>query len=111
VEELLASAEAILAGGNYDVVLCEAGIRTFAPGGVTLDMGAFPTIRKLSHLPVIADPCQGEEARSVIAALSRAAIAAGADGLSIRVDSSDLGQFAELMQSIRNVAAAVERRA
>jgi 3-deoxy-7-phosphoheptulonate synthase len=122
VEELLLSAEYILAGGNYDVILCERGIRTFetyTPN--TMDISAIPVVKKLSHLPIIADPSHGTGRRDKVPAMSRAAVAAGADGLLIEVHpdpdhalsdgAQSLGpdQFAELMGQLRKIAEAVGR--
>ena len=122
VEELLLSAEYILAGGNYDVILCERGIRTFetyTPN--TMDISAIPVVKKLSHLPIIADPSHGTGRRDKVPAMSRAAVAAGADGLLIEVHpnpdhalsdgAQSLGpdQFTELMGQLRKVAEAVGR--
>ena len=122
VEELLLSAEYILAGGNYDVILCERGIRTFetyTPN--TMDISAIPVVKKLSHLPIIADPSHGTGRRDKVPAMSRAAVAAGADGLLIEVhpnpdhalsdgaQSLGVEQFAELMGQLRKIAEAVGR--
>ena len=122
VEELLLSAEYILAGGNYDVILCERGIRTFetyTPN--TMDISAIPVVKKLSHLPIIADPSHGTGRRDKVPAMSRAAVAAGADGLLIEVHpnpdhalsdgAQSLGpdQFTELMEQLRKIAEAVGR--
>ena len=86
LEELLMSAEYIMAGGNEKVILCERGIRTYETyTRNTLDISAVPILKKLSHLPVIVDPSHASGVRSYIAPLSRAAIACGADGLMIEV--------------------------
>lgn len=86
VEELLMAAEYILSQGNYNVILCERGIRTFEDSTrFTLDLSAVPLIKKLSHLPLIVDPSHGTGRRELILPMSRAAIAAGADGLMIEV--------------------------
>jgi 3-deoxy-7-phosphoheptulonate synthase len=83
VEEWLLAAEYILVGGNERVILCERGIRTFDTATRnTLDLGAVALVKQLSHLPVIVDPSQGTGNRNLVAPLSLAAIAAGADGLS-----------------------------
>jgi 3-deoxy-7-phosphoheptulonate synthase len=123
VEELLLSAEYILAGGNYDVILCERGIRTFETyTRATLDISAIPVVKKLSHLPIIADPSNATGRRDKVAPLSRAAVAAGADGLMIEVhpdpehalcdgaQSLNGAQFEDLMRQLRLLAPAVERR-
>src|SRR6202007_174971 len=85
-EELLLSAEYILSGGNYDVILCERGIRTFETyTRNTMDISAIPVVKKLSHLPIIADPSHGPGRRDKVSPMARAAVAAGADGLLIEV--------------------------
>lgn len=122
IEELLLSAEYILAGGNYDVVLCERGIRTFENyTRNTMDISAIPVVKKLSHLPIVADPSHGTGRRDKVLPMARAAVAAGADGLLIEVhpdpdralsdgaQSLDLGQFTEMMAQLRAIAAAVGR--
>ena len=88
IEELLLSAEYILAGGNYDVILCERGIRTFETyTRNTMDISAIPVVKKLSHLPIVADPSHGTGRRDNVAPMARAAVAAGADGLHRRSPS------------------------
>jgi 3-deoxy-7-phosphoheptulonate synthase len=122
VEELLLSAEYIMAGGNYQIVLCERGIRTFENyTRNTLDISAIPVVKKLSHLPIIADPSHGTGRRDKVAPMARAAVAAGADGLLIEVHPSpDTAlsdgaqslapeQFATLMKELRMIAPAVGR--
>jgi 3-deoxy-7-phosphoheptulonate synthase len=124
IEELLLSAEYILSGGNYEVMLCERGIRTFeTQTRNTFDVSAIPVLKKLSHLPVIADPSPGTGRREYVVAMARAAVAAGADGIIVEVhhdpDSavSDGAQtlrpeqFAEMMQQTRAIAAAIGRTA
>ncbi|HKA02511.1 MAG TPA: 3-deoxy-7-phosphoheptulonate synthase [Candidatus Solibacter sp.] len=123
VEELLLSAERILQGGNYNVILCERGIRTFETyTAATMDISAIPVVKKLSHLPIIADPSHGTGRRDKVPAMARAAVAAGADGLLIEVhpdpdrahvdgaQSLRPEQFAELMQQLRVIALAVGRK-
>lgn len=123
IEELLLSAEYIMAGGNYQVVLCERGIRTFENyTRNTLDIAAIPVIKKLSHLPIIADPSHGTGRRDKVPPMARAAVAAGADGLLIEVhhdpdralsdgaQSLTVEQFATLMNELRIIAPAVGRR-
>ncbi len=123
IEELLLSAEYIMAGGNYQVVLCERGIRTFENyTRNTLDIAAIPVIKKLSHLPIIADPSHGTGRRDKVPPMARAAVAAGADGLLIEVhhdpdralsdgaQSLTVDQFATLMNELRIIAPAVGRR-
>ena len=86
IEELLLSAEYLLAGGNYDVILCERGIRTFETyTRNTMDISAIPVVKKLSHLPIVADPSHGTGRRDKVLPMARAAVAAGADGLIIEV--------------------------
>ena len=122
VEELLLSAEYIMSGGNYDVVLCERGIRTFETyTRNTMDISAIPVVHKLSHLPITADPSHGTGLRDKVAPMARAAVAAGADALLIEVHPSPdealsdgaqslfPQQFAELMDQLRIIAPAVER--
>jgi 3-deoxy-7-phosphoheptulonate synthase len=122
VEELLMSAEYILARGNFDVILCERGIRTFEPSTRnTLDLNAIPVLKKLSHLPIIVDPSHGFGAWDGVSAMALAGVAAGADGLLIEVHpdpSSALSdgyqslkpeRFRDLMDRVRLVAAAVDR--
>jgi 3-deoxy-7-phosphoheptulonate synthase len=123
IEELLLSAEYILAGGNYDVILCERGIRTFETyTRNTMDISAIPVVKKLSHLPIVADPSHGTGRRDMVAPVARAAVAAGADGLLIEVhpdpdhalsdgaQSLRPEQFQELMAQLRIIAPAVGRR-
>ena len=122
LEELLLSAEYIMAGGNYDIILCERGIRTFETSTRnTLDISAIPVIKKLSHLPIIADPSHGTGLRDKVPPMARAAVAAGADGLLIEVHDcpekalSDGAQslypepFRKLMEELRIIAPAVGR--
>jgi 3-deoxy-7-phosphoheptulonate synthase len=122
IEELLLSAEYIMAGGNYQIVLCERGIRTFEKyTRNTLDISAIPVVKKLSHLPIIVDPSHGTGRRDKVAPMARAAVAAGADGLLIEVHPcpeaalSDGAQsltsemFAALMKELRMIAPAVGR--
>src|SRR5689334_2831982 len=122
IEELLLSAEYILAGGNYDVILCERGIRTFENyTRNTMDISAIPVVKKLSHLPIVADPSHGTGRRDKVTAMSRAAIAAGADGLLVEMHpdpdralsdgAQSLGpaQFTEMMEQVKRIAEAVGR--
>jgi len=122
IEELLLSAEYILSGGNYDVILCERGIRTFETyTRNTLDISAIPVVKKLSHLPIVADPSHGTGRRDKVGPMARAAVAAGADGLMIEVhpdpdralsdgaQSMRPEQFEELMDQLRRLAPAVGR--
>src|SRR5450755_2149191 len=122
IEELLLSAEYILSGGNYDVILCERGIRTFETATRnTMDISAIPVVKSLSHLPIIADPSHGTGRRDKVLPMARAAVAAGADGLLIEVhhdpdhalsdgaQSLHPAQFTELMAQLRTIAKAVDR--
>ncbi|MCK6541017.1 MAG: 3-deoxy-7-phosphoheptulonate synthase, partial [Anaerolineales bacterium] len=80
IEELLLSAEYVLSGGNYEVILCERGIRTFESyTRNTMDVSAIPVVHKLSHLPIVADPSHGTGRRDQVTPMARAAVAAGAD--------------------------------
>ena len=123
IEELLLAAEYILNEGNYQVVLCERGIRGFdAQTRFTLDLAAIPVLKHLTHLPVIIDPSQATGRWRYVPSMARAAIAAGADGLIVEVhpdpanalsdgpQSLNLENFAELMRSLRPLADAVGRR-
>jgi 3-deoxy-7-phosphoheptulonate synthase len=113
IKEWLLAAEYLLAGGNGDVVLCERGIKTFETATRnTLDLSAISLVKELSHLPVIADPSHGTGLRSLVPPMSKAAAAAGADGLMIEVhpcperalsdgpQSLDLQGFAQLMKEL-----------
>ena len=123
IEELLMSAEYILAGGNPNVILCERGIRTFEKViRNNLDISAIPLIKEKSHLPVIVDPSHAAGMARMVPPLARAAIAAGADGLLIEVhnnpacalcdgaQSLDMPAFASVMQDVRRRAAFEEKR-
>jgi len=123
IEELLLSAEYIMSGGNYNVILCERGIRTFDTYmRNTMDIAAIPVIKQLSHLPIVADPSHGTGRRDKVAPMARAAVAAGADGLLIEVhpdperalsdgaQSLYTDQFAHLMDGLRVIATAVGRQ-
>ncbi|HEU0121148.1 MAG TPA: 3-deoxy-7-phosphoheptulonate synthase [Bryobacteraceae bacterium] len=122
IEELLLSAEYIMSGGNYDVILCERGIRTFETATRnTMDISAIPVLKQLTHLPVVGDPSHGVGKRNLVPAMARAAVAAGADGLLMEVhhdpdhalsdgaQSLYPEQFAELMEQLRGIASAVGR--
>lgn len=124
IEELLLAAEYIMSGGNYDVILCERGIRTFETyTRNTMDVSAIPVVKKLSHLPIVGDPSHGTGRRDQVLPMARAAVAAGADGLLVEVHpdpdhaASDGAQtltppqFTEMMQQVRAIAAAVGRTA
>lgn len=122
LEEFLLAAEYVLSEGNRNVVLCERGIRTFSDfTRNTLDLSVIPAVKRLSHLPILVDPSHGTGKRNKVIPMSRAAIAAGADGLSVEVHDrpeealSDGPQaltpelFGELMAQIGPIAAAVGR--
>src|ERR1700690_3755374 len=101
VKELLMSAEYIMSQGNYNVVLCERGIRTFEDyTRNTCDLSAVPALKELSHLPVIVDPSHGTGVRSLIAPLSKAAVAVGADGLIIEVHPNPEEAYSDGAQSL-----------
>lgn len=123
IEETLLSAEYIMSGGNHEVIICERGIKTFETyTRNTLDISAIPVIKKLSHLPVIADPSHGTGRRDKVPPMARAAVAAGADGLLIEVHNDPERalcdgaqsllpeQFAKLMEQLRQIAPAVDRK-
>ncbi|MFC1496316.1 3-deoxy-7-phosphoheptulonate synthase [Candidatus Margulisiibacteriota bacterium] len=122
IEELLMSAEYILSEGNHNVILCERGIRTYENyTRNTLDLNAVPVIKKLSHLPVVVDPSHGTGKWDLVEAMSKAAIACGADGLLVEVhphpeDAVSDGQqslrpetFEKMMRELKVIAAAVGR--
>ncbi len=122
IEEWVMSAEYILAGGNNDVILCERGIRTFETATRnTFDLSAIPVVKKMSHLPVVADPSHGAGRRDMVVPMARAAVAAGADALIIEVHNdpdhawSDGAQsmfpaaFDRLMAELRIIAPAIGR--
>jgi 3-deoxy-7-phosphoheptulonate synthase len=122
IEELLLSAEYLLAGGNYDVILCERGIRTFETyTRNTMDISAIPVVKKLSHLPIVGDPSHATGRRDKVPAMARATVAAGGDGLLIEVhpnpdkalsdgaQSLFPEQFVTLMDTLRVIAPAVGR--
>lgn len=102
LDELLMAAEYILAEGNYNVVLCERGIRTFADHTRnTLDLSVIPAVQRLSHLPIIVDPSHGTGRREKVLPLSRAAVAVGADGLIIEVHNRPENALSDGNQSIK----------
>jgi 3-deoxy-7-phosphoheptulonate synthase len=122
IEELLLSSEYILSGGNYDVILCERGIRTYETATRnTMDISAIPVLKKLSHLPVVADPSHGTGRRDMVAPMAKASVAAGADALLIEIHPnadkavSDAAQtmyledFTRLTAELRVIAQAVGR--
>jgi 3-deoxy-7-phosphoheptulonate synthase len=122
IEELLLSSEYILSGGNYDVIVCERGIRTYETATRnTMDISAIPVVKKLSHLPIVGDPSHGTGRRDMVPAMAKAAVAAGADALLIEIHpnadkaASDaaqtlyLDQFEKLVGELRVIATAVGR--
>ena len=122
LEEFLMAAEYIMSEGNYNVILCERGVRTFADHTRnTLDLSVVPAVQRLSHLPIIVDPSHGTGKRNKVTPLSRAAVAVGADGLIIEVhpdpdtalsDGSQSlypDQFDSLMVEVRQIAAVLGR--
>jgi 3-deoxy-7-phosphoheptulonate synthase len=122
VEEFLMAAEYVMSEGNYNVVLCERGVRTFADHTRnTLDLSVVPAVHRLSHLPIVVDPSHGTGKRNKVIPMSRASVAVGADGLLIEVhhdpdralsdgmQSIYPEQFEELMAEMRQIAAVVHR--
>ncbi len=123
LEELLMSAEYILAGGNKQVMLCERGIRTFETATrYTTDINAIPVLKKLTHLPAFLDPSHATGHADYVAAIARAAIAAGADGLIVEVhpepakavsdgkQSLKPEKFAEMVKQVKAIAEIIGRR-
>jgi 3-deoxy-7-phosphoheptulonate synthase len=123
IQELLLSAEYILAEGNPNVILCERGVRGFDPATRNLfDLSAIPVVHGLSHLPIVADPSHGTGHRDMVTPMARAAVAAGADGLLVEVhpnpdralsdgaQSLYPEQFERLMKEVRLIAEAIGRR-
>jgi 3-deoxy-7-phosphoheptulonate synthase len=122
LEELLMAAEYVMSEGNYNVVLCERGVRTFADHTRnTLDLSLVPAVQRLSHLPILVDPSHGTGKRNKVLPMGRAAIAVGADGLIIEVhhdpdhalsdgpQSIVPEQFQTLMSEVRQIAAVLQR--
>jgi len=122
LEEFLMAAEYILSEGNYNVALCERGVRTFADHTRnTLDLSVVPAVQRLSHLPILVDPSHGTGKRNKVTPLSRASVAVGADGLMVEVhpqpdqalsdgpQSLFPDQFDQLMEQVRQIAAVVGR--
>ena len=123
IEEMLLSAEYVMSGGNYDIILCERGIRTFETyTRNTMDISAIPIVHKLSHLPMAGDPSHGTGRRDKVSPMARAAVAAGADAIIVEVhhqpdkalsdgaQSLYPDQFTKLMDELRVIAQAVGRR-
>ena len=124
IEETLLAADFVMTSGNHQVIICESGIKTFETyTRHTLDLSAIPVIKKLSHLPVIVDPNNGTGRRDKVAAMARAAVAAGADGLLLQLhpeperalcdgaQALPVEQFAGLSKQLALIAAALERGA
>ncbi len=122
LEDWLMAAEYVMAGGNYQVILCERGVRTFSDHSRnTLDLSVIPPAKKLSHLPIIVDPSHGTGRRDYVPAMALASLAAGADGLLLEVhpdpdhaqsdgaQSLDFAGFDRLLESLRKLAAPLER--
>jgi 3-deoxy-7-phosphoheptulonate synthase len=122
LEELLMAAEYVMSEGNYNVILCERGVRTFADHTRnTLDLSIIPAVQRLSHLPIVVDPSHGTGKRNKVTPLSRAAVAVGADGLMVEVHNNPdkalsdgmqslyPEQFEKLMAEVRQIAAVVGR--
>jgi 3-deoxy-7-phosphoheptulonate synthase len=102
IEELLLSAEYILSQGNYEVILCERGIRTFENyTRNTLDLSAIPALKKLSHLPIIVDPSHATGRWRLVNPMAKAAIAVGADGLIIEVHPDPRSSLSDGAQTLK----------
>jgi 3-deoxy-7-phosphoheptulonate synthase len=123
LEEFLMSAEYILSEGNYEVILCERGVRTFSDfSRNTLDLAIVPSVKRLSHLPILVDPSHGTGRREKVAPLSRASVAVGADGVMIEVhhdpnralsdgpQSITPDMFVDVMKDLRQIAPVIGRR-
>ena len=122
LEDWLMAAEYVMAGGNYQVILCERGVRTFSDHSRnTLDLSVIPPAKKLSHLPIVVDPSHGTGKRDYVPAMALASLAAGADGLLLEVhpdpdhaqsdgaQSLDFAGFDRLLESLKKLAAPLER--
>ncbi len=122
IQEFLLAAEYIMAEGNYNVILCERGIRTFSDfTRFTLDISSIPELKRISHLPVIADPSHASGKREMVLPLSRAAIAAGADGVIVEVHQNPekalsdgpqslyIQMFEKLMAELKKIAGIINR--
>ncbi|GBC81454.1 Phospho-2-dehydro-3-deoxyheptonate aldolase [bacterium HR10] len=122
LEELLLAAEYIMAEGNYNVILCERGVRTFAQHARnTLDLSIVPALQRLSHLPIIVDPSHGTGRREQVIPLARAGVAVGADGIMVEVHPNPeralsdgpqaltLPMFRDLVEQVREIAALIKR--
>jgi 3-deoxy-7-phosphoheptulonate synthase len=122
LEEWLMAAEYVMAGGNYNVVLCERGVRTFSDHSRnTLDLSVIPPAKQLSHLPILVDPSHGTGKRDYVPAMALAGLAAGADGLLVEVhpdpnhalsdgaQSLDFAGFDRLLEALQRLAAPLNR--
>jgi 3-deoxy-7-phosphoheptulonate synthase len=122
LEDWLMAAEYVMAGGNYQVILCERGVRTFSDHSRnTLDLSVIPPAKKLSHLPIVVDPSHGTGKRDYVPAMALASLAAGADGLLLEVhpdpdhaqsdgaQSLDFAGFDRLLESLKKLAGPLER--
>ena len=123
IQELLLAAEYVIAEGNDQIILCERGVRTWDPASRNMfDLNAIPTVHKLSHLPIVADPSHGTGIRERVTPMARAAVAAGADGILVEVHPDPAAalsdgaqslypdQFGELVTQLRTIAAAIGRQ-
>ena len=123
LDEFLMAAEYIMSEGNYEVILCERGVRTFADHTRnTLDLSIVPAVQKLSHLPILVDPSHGTGKRDKVLPMARAAVAVGADGILVEVhhqpekalsdgpQSIYPEQFAQMMNEIEQIAPIVNRK-
>src|SRR5437588_6523390 len=123
LDEWLMAAEYVMAGGNYNVILCERGVRTFSDHSRnTLDLSVIPPVKRLSHLPILVDPSHGTGKRDYVPPMALAALAAGADGLLIEVhpepaqarsdgaQSLDFAGFERLLESLKRLAEPLGRR-
>jgi len=123
LDEFLMAAEYVMSEGNYQVILCERGVRTFTDHTRnTLDLSIVPAVRKLSHLPILVDPSHGTGKRDSVLPMARAAIACGADGVMVEVhhqpekalsdgpQSLYPEQFARMINELEQIAPVVERR-
>jgi 3-deoxy-7-phosphoheptulonate synthase len=122
LEEWLMAAEYVMAGGNYNVLLCERGVRTFSDHSRnTLDLSVIPPAKQVSHLPILVDPSHGTGKRDFVPPMALAALAAGADGLLVEIhprpekalsdgaQSLDFAAFKKLLESLRRLAEVLER--
>jgi 3-deoxy-7-phosphoheptulonate synthase len=123
LEEFLMAAEYVMSEGNYQVILCERGVRTFSDHARnTLDLSVIPAVRRVSHLPILVDPSHGTGRRDSVLPMARAAVAAGADGILVEVhhqpdkalsdgpQSIYPDQFARMMDDLEQIAPVLGRR-